>query len=95
MSKTASAAVEPIDIDNEVDIDGIDWEQEGRDVNRLFTDWVDADVEVLSCTLSAPVLVTVTEASRYFLRSSVKVSTPHHQTLCLCLSTAIHPRMRH
>jgi hypothetical protein len=59
MSKTAPAAAEPIDVDNEVDIDNIDLEQEGRDADRLFTNWVAVDVEVLPCTLLAPVSVPV------------------------------------
>jgi hypothetical protein len=54
MSKTPTAAAKPIDVDNEVDIDGIDWEQEGRDADCLFADWVDVDIELLPWTLSAP-----------------------------------------
>jgi hypothetical protein len=69
MSATPPAAAEYINVDNEVDVNSIDWAQEGRDADRLFTDWVDVDVEVLPCTPSAPVLVPVTEASWYFLRS--------------------------
>jgi hypothetical protein len=92
MFKTAPpAAAEPIDVDNEVDIDGIDWEQEGRDADRLFTDWVEVNVEVLPCTLPAPVPVPVIVKSQYFLRSSVKVSSPHDQTHCLRWSIASHP----
>jgi hypothetical protein len=90
MSKASTAAAEHIDVDNEVDIDNIDWEQEERDADRLFTDWVDVDVEVLPCPLPAPVPVPVIAENRYFLRSSLRVSTFTSQTLCLCLSTAIH-----
>ena len=77
MSTAPTAAAEPINVDNEVDIDDIDWEQEGRDADRLFTDWVEVDVDGRACTLPAPVPVPVTVASRYFLRSSLKVSAPH------------------
>jgi hypothetical protein len=91
MSKTSSVEAEHINIDDEVKIDDIDWEQEGRDADRLFTDWVNMDVKVLPCTLPAPVPVPVIVESRYFLRSSVKISTPHNQTHCLRLSTASHP----
>jgi hypothetical protein len=91
MSTTSSAAAEPINIDTEVDIDNIDWEQERRDADRLFTDWVDVDVEVLPCTLPMPVPVPLIVETRYFLRSSVKVSTPHDQTHCLRLSIDSHP----
>jgi hypothetical protein len=91
MSKTPPAAAEQINVDDEVDIDSIDWEQKERDADRLFTDWVEVDVETLPCTLPAPVPVPIIVESRYFLRSSVKVSTPHDQTHCLRLSTASHP----
>jgi hypothetical protein len=91
MSKTPTAAAEPINVDDEVDVDSIDWEQEGRDTDRLFTNWVDVDIEVLPCTLPAPAPIPVTEASRYFLRSFVNISTSHDQTHCLRLSTASHP----
>jgi hypothetical protein len=77
MSKTPKAAAEPIDVDNKVDIDGIDWEQEAQDADRLFGDWTSVKVEVLPCALPAPVPVPPIEESRYFLRSSVKVSTFH------------------
>jgi hypothetical protein len=90
MSKTPTAAAEYINADDEVNIDSIDWKQERRDADRLFTDWVDVEVEVLSCTLPAPAPVPAIEESRYFLRSSLKVSTFKRQTPCLCLSTALH-----
>jgi hypothetical protein len=91
MSKTYLVAAEHINIDDEVDIDSIDWEQEARDAERLFSDWTSVEVEVLPCAHPAPIPVPATVASRYFLRSTVKVSTPHDQTHCLRLSTDSHP----